>query len=177
MRWSVGSGSGSGGWSFGEAGGREERWRRHVRSGAYPSWDALRGTLMMRLRLNSILLMMVVYLLDKYENEVDYAGQDVDAEYGEEEGPLPPGIYLALFDFEPEGIVEMALVEGQEVRVVGRGGGVEWAVVISEGLNAAAVGVSEKGGEGAEKYMLMLESYLKFVRGDEEDGKERNENE
>ncbi|KIJ30255.1 hypothetical protein M422DRAFT_268223 [Sphaerobolus stellatus SS14] len=120
--------------------------------------------------------MMVVYLLDKYENEVDYAGQDVDAEDGEEEDPLPLGIYLALFDFEPEGIVGMALVEGQEVRVVG-GGGVGWAVVIREGLNAAAVGVSEKGGEAAEEYMLMLESYLKFVRGDEEDGKEGKEDE
>ncbi|KIJ30390.1 hypothetical protein M422DRAFT_268150 [Sphaerobolus stellatus SS14] len=39
------------------------------------------------------------YLSDKYENKVDYAGQDGDAEDGDEgegeEDPLASGIYLA----------------------------------------------------------------------------------
>ncbi|KIJ47720.1 hypothetical protein M422DRAFT_248727, partial [Sphaerobolus stellatus SS14] len=102
-----------------------------------------------------------VYLSDEYENgddNLDYAADQGEDDVEGEEGPLPPGIYLALFDFEPEGTVEMALVEGQEVRVVGRGGGVGGR----EG--------GEKSGEGTEEYALVPESYLKFVRGDEEDG-------
>ena len=43
--------------------------------------------------------------------------------------PLPPGIYRALYSFEAEGTAEMSLSEGQLVRVIGRGGGVGWAVV------------------------------------------------
>ncbi|KIJ22325.1 hypothetical protein M422DRAFT_277296, partial [Sphaerobolus stellatus SS14] len=102
------------------------------------------------------------------DDNLDYAA-DQGEDGGEgEEGPLTPGIYLALFDFEPEGTAEMALVEGQEVRVVGRGGGVGWKVVIREASNASTVG--EKGSEGAEEYALVPESYLKFVRGDEKDG-------
>ena len=45
------------------------------------------------------------------------------------DSPLPPGIYRALYAFEAEGTAEMSLTEGQLVRVVGRGGGVGWAVV------------------------------------------------
>ncbi|KIJ30384.1 hypothetical protein M422DRAFT_268144, partial [Sphaerobolus stellatus SS14] len=66
--------------------------------------------------------------------------------------------------------------EGQEVRVVGRGDGVGWAVVIREESNAstagAGAGAGEKGGnwEGAQEYALVQESYLKLVRRDEEDG-------
>jgi hypothetical protein len=36
--------------------------------------------------------------------------------------PLPPGLYRALYAFEPEGLAEMRLVEDQIVRVVGRHG-------------------------------------------------------
>ncbi|KIJ41700.1 hypothetical protein M422DRAFT_255316 [Sphaerobolus stellatus SS14] len=103
---------------------------------------------------------------DEYESEVDYAGQDADAdadaEDGDEEGPLPPGIYLALFDFEPEGTAEMA-----------------WAVVIREESNASTAGekAEKKSGEGAEEYVLVPESYLKFVRGDEEEEGDEEENE
>ncbi|CAG8685065.1 7219_t:CDS:2 [Acaulospora colombiana] len=43
--------------------------------------------------------------------------------------PLQPGIYRALYPFEAEGTAEMSLDEGQLVKVVGRGGGVGWAVV------------------------------------------------
>ncbi|KIJ30280.1 hypothetical protein M422DRAFT_784055 [Sphaerobolus stellatus SS14] len=99
------------------------------------------------------------YLSDEYENSDD--NLDYTADQGEnggegEEGPLASGIYLALFDFEPEGTAEMALVEGQEVRV--------------------RAGRRRRGGEGAEEYALVPESYLKFVRGGEdgndEDGDE-----
>ena len=108
---------------------------------------------------------------------------DVDA-------PLPPGIYVALYDFEPEGTAEMALVEGQEVRVVGRGGGVGWAVVIREkgdvptaggqatGDGAVKVEVSVEGKEGVageEEYALVPESYLMIVREDEEEAEDRDD--
>lgn len=43
--------------------------------------------------------------------------------------PLRPGIYRALFAFEAEGTAEMSLFEGQLVKLIGRGGGVGWAVV------------------------------------------------
>ncbi|KAG8808865.1 hypothetical protein FRC17_003732 [Serendipita sp. 399] len=43
--------------------------------------------------------------------------------------PLPPGIYRAVYAFEAEGTAEMSLEEGQLVKVIGRGGGVGWAVV------------------------------------------------
>jgi len=61
---------------------------------------------------------------DGYEDDLE------DDEDGEEDlGPLVPGHYRAVFPFEPEGSSEMALEEGQVVNVVGRGGGVGWAVV------------------------------------------------
>ena len=40
---------------------------------------------------------------------------------GEEE-PLYPGLYRALYTFDPERTAEMALTEDQVVLVVGRGG-------------------------------------------------------
>jgi hypothetical protein len=46
--------------------------------------------------------------------------------------PLQPGIYRALYPFEAEGTAEMSLDEGQLVKVIGRGGGVGWAVVERE---------------------------------------------
>ncbi|KAI0951727.1 hypothetical protein AcV7_007744 [Taiwanofungus camphoratus] len=67
-----------------------------------------------------------------------------------EEGPLVPGLYRALFAFEPEGTAEMALEEEQLVHVVARGGGVGWAVVLKEG-----------GG-----HALVPESYLELVQPD-----------
>lgn len=65
--------------------------------------------------------------------------------------PLAPGTYRALYPFEPEGTAEMALEEDQVVRVVGRGGGVGWAIVEKEG-----------GG-----HALVPESYLELVQADE----------
>ncbi|KAI0771676.1 hypothetical protein BD413DRAFT_604430 [Trametes elegans] len=85
-----------------------------------------------------------------------YAGSDQGEEYedayeGEgEDGPLAPGLYRALYAFEPEGTAEMALEEEQVVRVVGRGGGVGWAV-------------AEKEGGG---HALVPESYLELVEAD-----------
>ncbi|KAI0655313.1 hypothetical protein C8Q70DRAFT_923810 [Cubamyces menziesii] len=74
-----------------------------------------------------------------------------DANEGEgDDGPLPPGLYRALYAFEPEGTAEMALEEEQVVHVVGRGGGVGWAVVEKEG-----------GG-----HALVPESYLELVEAD-----------
>jgi hypothetical protein len=78
--------------------------------------------------------------------------QDTE-EYGdqqaedEEPGELVPGTYRAMFAFEPEGTAEMALVEDQIVYIIGRGGGVGWAIVQNEDKSRA----------------LVPESYLEFV--------------
>ncbi|KIJ30287.1 hypothetical protein M422DRAFT_784057 [Sphaerobolus stellatus SS14] len=176
MRWSVQSGSGSGSGSFGTAwGGRGGGGGTFGAggSGVYPNRDDFERNFDDLPDAESSNDDGGAYLSDEYENgddNLDYAA-DQGEDGGEgEEGPLTPGIYLALFDCEPEGTAEMALVEGQEVRVVGRGGGVGWAVVIREESNVLTVG--EKDGEGAEEYALVPESYLKFVRGADEEGDE-----
>ena len=74
---------------------------------------------------------------DPYESlDDDDDDDDVDddrlfgrAEERGDERPLLPGLYRALYVFEPEGTAEMALEEDQIVRVIGRGGGVGWAIV------------------------------------------------
>lgn len=87
-----------------------------------------------------------------YDDGVD-EDEDEDANYdgteGDEEdgGPLVPGKYRALYAFEPEGTAEMALEEDQVVHIIGRGGGVGWAVVEKE--------------DGA--HALVPESYLELV--------------
>lgn len=81
------------------------------------------------------------------------ADDDDEGDYGYEDAQdetLMPGIYRALYAFEPEGIAEMALEEEQIVHVVGRGGGVGWAVV-----------EREEGG-----HALVPESYLELVEAD-----------
>ncbi|KZV87255.1 hypothetical protein EXIGLDRAFT_206946 [Exidia glandulosa HHB12029] len=87
-----------------------------------------------------------------FSAEFDEPGHD-DAEeeyeeYEEAEGELRPGWYRAMYGFEPEGTAEMALREDQHVRVLGRGGGVGWAVARVE------------GGEGC---ALVPESYLEWL--------------
>ncbi|KEP45671.1 putative SH3 domain protein [Rhizoctonia solani 123E] len=71
----------------------------------------------------------------------------------EDETLFIPGIYRALYPFEPEGTAEMALVEDQRVNVLGRGGGVGWVVVL------------KPDGEQA----LVPEGYLELVRPDLDD--------
>ncbi|KAG8762751.1 hypothetical protein FRC11_007881 [Ceratobasidium sp. 423] len=68
----------------------------------------------------------------------------------DEESPFVPGVYRALYPFEPEGTAEMALVEDQRINVLGRGGGVGWVVVL------------KPNGEQA----LVPEGYLELVRPD-----------
>lgn len=84
----------------------------------------------------------------------------------EEEDTLYPGLYRAVYAFEPEGTAEMRLVEDQIVRVVGRGGGVGWAVVVDESSTAGAV---VNGEEPTPRHALVPESYLEPVRFDYED--------
>lgn len=92
-----------------------------------------------------------------FGGDADDADVDADGgeyEYDDEEpaeggeGELRPGWYRALYAFEPEGTAEMALREDQHVRVLGRGGGVGWAVARVE------------GGEGC---ALVPESYLEWL--------------
>ncbi|KAG1733217.1 uncharacterized protein EDB91DRAFT_1149546 [Suillus paluster] len=86
-----------------------------------------------------------------------FENQEENEEMGEP--TLHPGLYRALYAFEPEGTAEMKLEEDQVVRVVGRGGGVGWAVVVKDGLKDTGA------------HALVPESYLEVVRldGDEED--------
>ena len=88
--------------------------------------------------------------------EEDFSERDDDGEVND----LFPGIYRALYPFEPEGMAEMKLDEEQLVRVIGRGGGIGWAVVVKEGLRDNGI------------HALVPESYLEPVRldGEEEEG-------
>lgn len=102
-----------------------------------------------------------------FGGEDEEVGMVVDEPFSDEEGlggaesePLLwPGIYRAMYAFEPEGTAEMKLDEDQVVRVIGRGGGVGWAVVVKDGLKDTGV------------HALVPESYLELVRldGAEED--------
>ncbi|KAK0436586.1 hypothetical protein EV421DRAFT_1113048 [Armillaria borealis] len=96
---------------------------------------------------------------DDDDNEDDDEFYDVEEE--EEEAavdePLLPGLYKALYAFEPEGTAEMALEEDQIVRVVGRGGGVGWAVVVVD---------KEKNKGTQQQHALVPESYLELVQLD-----------
>lgn len=91
---------------------------------------------------------------DPYESLDDDDDDDDSGQYGgvEEENvqerPLLPGLYRALYAFEPEGTAEMALEEDQVVRVIGRGGGVGWAIVARD---------------GDEGHALVPEGYLELV--------------
>ena len=108
----------------------------------------------------------------------DTDDREEDGEYEEPQEPLYPGLYRALYSFEPEGMAEMELDENQIVRVVGRGGGVGWAVVVDER------GGDEEGRKVQVKHALVPESYLEAVtldwldwEEDEEEGLEVAKNE
>ncbi|CAA7268686.1 unnamed protein product [Cyclocybe aegerita] len=100
--------------------------------------------------------------MDLDRNFLDGEGEEEEEgeEYydaGEEEETLYPGLYRAVYAFEPEGTAEMRLVEDQIVRVVGRGGGVGWAVVVDERETEEAANAN---GFSAPKHALVPESYL-----------------
>ncbi|KAF8874724.1 hypothetical protein CPB85DRAFT_1444241 [Mucidula mucida] len=74
-----------------------------------------------------------------FDRNFAYSDDDEDDEEEdeeEEEGALPPGRYRALYPFQAESASEMSLAEDEEVVVVGRGGGVGWAVVERQGGHA-----------------------------------------
>ncbi|OJA20389.1 hypothetical protein AZE42_06683 [Rhizopogon vesiculosus] len=86
-----------------------------------------------------------------YEEPDDFPYEDEETDG---EPVLHPGLYRALYAFEPEGTAEMKLEEDQVVRVVGRGGGVGWAVAVKDGLKDTGA------------HALVPESYLEVVRLD-----------
>ena len=95
---------------------------------------------------------------EEMEMEMDEPFSDEDGQGDPESEPsLCPGLYRALYAFEPEGTAEMKLDEDQLVRVIGRGGGVGWAVVVKDGLKDTGV------------HALVPESYLELVRLDAEE--------
>ncbi|KAL0948804.1 hypothetical protein HGRIS_008933 [Hohenbuehelia grisea] len=112
---------------------------------------------------------------DGYDDEDDEGGL-----IHHEEGPLYPGLYRAMYAFDPEGTAEMALEEDQIVRVVGRGGGVGWAIVernyVHPGTGAGAVAEptsprrksNPNGGYEAGNHALVPESYLEIYQLDED---------
>jgi hypothetical protein len=89
------------------------------------------------------------------EEEEEYEESEDSPQFLLGDEPLYPGLYRAMYPFVPESLSEMALEEDQIVRVVGRGGGVGWAVVVR---------TEEEGGGHA----LVPESYLEVVRLDGE---------
>ncbi|KAG8725516.1 hypothetical protein FRC09_013755 [Ceratobasidium sp. 395] len=95
---------------------------------------------------------------DEYESQED-PDEVGGLEQEEDMDAFVPGTYRALYAFEPEGTAEMALAEDQHVRVLGRGGGVGWVVVLKP-----------NGTEQA----LVPEGYLELVRADEEDEDEES---
>ncbi|THV07022.1 hypothetical protein K435DRAFT_833957 [Dendrothele bispora CBS 962.96] len=111
------------------------------------------------------------------ESEEDSAYYDAsetqDGKYYEdstdEDVPLLPGFYRALYAFDPEGSAEVGLVEDQIVKVVGRGGGVGWAVVVVGNMGDDGVWRNDLSDDGKEKHGLVPESYLEAWRLDDED--------
>jgi len=87
-------------------------------------------------------------------------------EEAEEEGPLSPGLYRALYSFEPEGSREMSLKEEQVVRVVGRGGGAGWAVVVVDGVDEEG---NKRASQKEKQLALVPESYLEPISLDDEE--------
>ena len=107
-------------------------------------------------------------LYEEEEEEEERAFGDASSGVEDDDEPLYPGLYRALYAFEPEGTAEMRLVEDQIVRVVGRGGGVGWAVVVSEPPEEGTE-TTDSVVEGAlktSKHALVPESYLEPYRLD-----------
>ncbi|KAF4574372.1 hypothetical protein EYR40_005911 [Pleurotus pulmonarius] len=112
---------------------------------------------------------------ERYEDD-DEGFYDAEEGYDDDGGlihsedtPLYPGLYRAMFAFEPEGTAEMALEEDQIVKVVGRGGGVGWAVVDKayvHGVSESTVEKRSSMGEG-NGHALVPESYLEVYQLDE----------
>jgi len=92
-----------------------------------------------------------------YDDTDEYSEDQYEGDDNDVEPSLPPGLYRALYAFEPEGTAEMKLEEDQIVRVIGRGGGVGWAVVVKEGTADCGV------------HALVPESYLEAHELDSDD--------
>ncbi|KAJ3992954.1 hypothetical protein F5050DRAFT_1714878 [Lentinula boryana] len=93
--------------------------------------------------------------------EPDY---DDDEEEGQADGPLSPGLYRALYPFVPEDPREMPLKEEQVVRVVGRGGGSGWAVVVVDGVDEKG---KRRSSQKDKQLALVPESYLEPIALDD----------
>lgn len=79
---------------------------------------------------------------------------------------LSPGLYRSLYPFSPEAPSEMALVEGQVVRVIGKGSGDGWAIVVVSNDDTDD-GSDERRRKRKVRHALVPESYLEAVRLDE----------
>ncbi|KIK65224.1 hypothetical protein GYMLUDRAFT_39587 [Collybiopsis luxurians FD-317 M1] len=100
------------------------------------------------------------------EADAEFDDDDDEEEEENESGPLSPGLYRALYAFEPEGSREMALQEQQIVRVVGRGGGVGWAVVVVDGVDEQG---KKRMSQKDRQLALVPEGYLEPIALDEDE--------
>ncbi|KZP07554.1 hypothetical protein FIBSPDRAFT_875386 [Athelia psychrophila] len=109
--------------------------------------------------------------IDSSSSASDDPDDYYSGEEGAEEEPLDPGLYRAMYAFDPEGTAEMKLEEDQIVRVVGRGGGVGWAVVVRHppGKDVPEAAAADEAGFEMERHALVPESYLELVKLDSED--------
>ena len=105
-------------------------------------------------------------VVDSPADDDEYSS-DYEDEVEAEPEELLPGVYRALYDFDPEGTAEMGLKEGQMVKVVGRGGGVGWAIAVRADAEAGA-----ETDEGENNWALVPESYLRVVKLDDPDTEE-----
>ncbi|KII83328.1 hypothetical protein PLICRDRAFT_47197 [Plicaturopsis crispa FD-325 SS-3] len=85
--------------------------------------------------------------LDDDDDALDGDDGPVDLTPDADEPAPEPGIYRALYAFEPEGVAEMSLTEEQMVKVIGRGG-IGWVIALRD--------------DGS--HALVPESYLELVR-------------
>ncbi|KAJ3826709.1 hypothetical protein F5880DRAFT_1542850 [Lentinula raphanica] len=83
----------------------------------------------------------------------------------EDSNPLSPGLYRALYPFIPEDPREMPLEEEQVVRVIGRGGGSGWALVVVDGVDDKG---KRRTSQKDKQLALVPESYLEPISLDEE---------
>ncbi|KZP06813.1 hypothetical protein FIBSPDRAFT_966119 [Athelia psychrophila] len=104
--------------------------------------------------------------IDSSSSASDDPDDYYSGEEGAEEEPLDPGLYRAMYALDPEGTAEMKLAEDQIVRVVRRGGGVGWAVVVRHlpGKDKPEAAAADEVGFEVERPALAPESYLELVK-------------
>ncbi|KAG8944960.1 hypothetical protein FRC04_001312 [Tulasnella sp. 424] len=90
---------------------------------------------------------------DSSSNAEDLYDDQPSSQYDCDPIEFTPGLFRALYPFEPEGSAEMALEEDQEVKCLGRGGGEGWLVAVKEVTTTGEV-----------IHALVPEAYMQLIR-------------